>query len=116
MHTYASLKVFLLYQKHNRSMTQEQTQEMASALLVGALAIPLGQNNRTLDITTTLEGSSDKSVRLGELLFTSSLPTRDELVAEILSRGIHELASPVLANLHHVLAVEFDPLGKFEAL
>ncbi|KNC54300.1 uncharacterized protein AMSG_12339 [Thecamonas trahens ATCC 50062] len=116
MHTYAALKVFTLYQKHNRSMTQETVARMASSLLVGALSIPLSENSRTQAIVTTLEGSSDKSVRLGQLLHTSSLPTRDQLVAEIIERGIVELAAPELAELYPALVADFEPLSKFERL
>ncbi|RDB22084.1 Eukaryotic translation initiation factor 3 subunit A [Hypsizygus marmoreus] len=85
--------------------SDEELGRLAGQVLVSALAVPVGLNNK--DEQDELKG---KNARLAALLGLTKVPTRAGLLKDALSRDVLRLSPPSIKSLYNILEVTFDPL------
>lgn len=119
-HAYAYYKFFALSVSQNKALSDEDRRNMASAVVLAALAIPIyaGSGPGASSSTSALGGSGldvdnerDKKSKLAAaLLKHSSLPSREALLGELVAKGALKLVRPEVAALFRTLQVDFFPL------
>lgn len=118
-HAYAWYKFFALTMTQNKALGEEDRRNMASAAVLSALAIPIyssGPGAGTFGSGSAMPGGlevdaeRDKKSKLATLLKHASLPSRDALLAELVSKGALKLVRPEVSALFRALQVDFSPL------
>jgi translation initiation factor 3 subunit A len=119
-HAYAWYKFFSLSFTQNKSLNDEDKRNMASAVLLAALAIPVyaagpgtsaAYNTETAGTPLEIDRERDKKFRLASLLKHEAATSREALITEIVSKGVLRNARPEVASLFHLLEEEFAPLA-----
>lgn len=109
-HAYAWYKFYSLCTESRKDIKAEEKMALANTVVIAALCIPsIKESDPTSPIDTT-EVVSEKTQRMALLLDFQANPTRQDLLSEIISKGILEETSPVVAALYQDLEVKFQPL------
>lgn len=120
-HAYAWYKFFNLSFAQNKALSEEDKRNMASAVVLAALAIPVysaGPGASTSYNTESAAGAGsldfdnerDKKSKLATLLKHASMPSRESLLAEINAKNVLKYVRPEVANLFNLAESEFSPL------
>ena len=133
-HAYAWWRFYQLSAAHNNKLTEEDKRNLASAVALAALAIPLASGDKGSSagahggaggaggaafsaLDYVLEGGMpqverDRKDFLSRLLRWNSAvtPTRETLLAELAAKGVLRIVRPQAAALLRVLEADFSPL------
>ena len=118
-HSYAWLRFYVLSKNQHLSLKEEEVQQIASVVLVSALAIPIeGPTNQFNNRFFELNLHKEKNSRLTSLLGSSNANlTRDSLLKEIYQNGIPSNVLPgPLRDLYNLVEVKFQPLELCKSL
>ncbi|KAJ3127307.1 eukaryotic translation initiation factor 3 subunit A [Nowakowskiella sp. JEL0407] len=96
--------------RSNKNLTDEEHQQMASKVLISALAIPIITTSKARGFMENDEAKS-KTLRLSHLLRVQRAPTREVLLREALNKNIISRVNPELRELYNILEVQFHPLS-----
>lgn len=109
-HAFAHKAFFLLSREKNKSLTAEQTELMASSVLLAALSVPLQSSKAgTTFVEEGLE--KEKNRRMAQLLGFDINPKRQVLLDELTAQhGILSAVSPTVRKLYDCLQDRFAPL------
>ena len=120
-HAYAYYKFFALSATQNKALSEDDRRAMASAVVLGALAIPIyasagpavgigASGEGGLDV----DGERDKKSKLAALLKHPTLPSREALLSELVTKGLLNFVRPDVRELFCILQVDFSPLTLVE--
>jgi len=109
-HAYAFYRFFNI-SKVNRTLSEEESRSMASAVLLASISVPLadGVEDDIFDFTPQKE----RNARLAALLSFGNValnPDRDALIEELVSRNISSLVHPELKDFYTIMEQKFNPL------
>lgn len=111
-HAAALLKLFQLTREMKKNITAEETQRMATHVLVATLAVPLPSAHPEFDrFIETDKSPLEKAQRLAVLLGLPSPPTRASLLKDIMRFNVVQLADKQFHDLYEWLETDFDPLN-----
>lgn len=96
--------------RDNPTMTEDQLNQIASFVLLSALAIPVISTSRSRGIVDVDEARK-KTTRLTNLLNMPFAPTRASLFKDALNKGLLQKVSPEIRELYSILEVDFHPLS-----
>jgi len=115
-HAYAWYKYYSLCTESRKDIKAEEKTALANSVVIAALCIPsIKESDPTSPIDST-EVVSEKTQRMALLLDFQVNPTRQDLLSEIISKGILDEVSPVVSALFHDLEVKFQPLSMIKNL
>ena len=106
-HAYAWLRYYNLNQKQNKALGAADLTRMASALTLAALAVPVVKEHES--ISSYANDEADKLKRMTSLLGYSFHPSRELLIAQIASMGLHEHCEDWVGELFTLLENDFRP-------
>ncbi|KAJ1562097.1 eukaryotic translation initiation factor 3 subunit A, partial [Nowakowskiella sp. JEL0078] len=106
----ASWNKYYSNMRTNKNLTEEEHQQMASKVLISALAIPIITTSKARGFMENDEAKS-KVLRLSHLLRVQRPPTREVLLREALNKNIISRVKPELRELYNILEVQFHPLS-----
>ncbi|KAI8364992.1 hypothetical protein EDC96DRAFT_481685 [Choanephora cucurbitarum] len=96
----------------NKNMTEAEHSQMASIVLLSALAIPIITTTKTRPgYVEADEYRVQKLNRLSMLMGLTSHPTRTGLLKEALNKNILSRVRPEIRDLYNILEVQFHPLS-----
>ena len=107
-HAAAWNKYYATCLAHQSDMSDADRQNMATMVLLSALAIPFSAKRSSKFQDSDPEYFRQKN--LIKYLGMSIVPTRQSLIQDALDMGILKLASPEVKDLYNVLETEFHPL------
>jgi len=122
-HAFAWYRFFNLSYAQNKGLSEDDRRNMASAVVLAALAIPVYASGTGTSAAYNTEAGAggaqvteyanerSKKAKLAVLLKDSVVPSREVLVAEILAKGVLRVARPEVAALFALLEGEFNPLS-----
>jgi translation initiation factor 3 subunit A len=127
LHSYAYYKLFNLLQAHQASGSKESKRTekaekgeeatepldfktIASSLLLSSISIPSTRTTHDEDIIDMDFGDIEKQQRLANLLDLSSLPDKNLLLSQVVTKRVTSLVHPELKDLYRILEVELNPL------
>lgn len=111
-HAAAMLKLLQLTREMKKNITAEETQRMATHVLVAILAVPLPSAHPEFDrFIETDKSPLEKAQRLAVLLGLQNPPTRASLLKDMIRFNVVQLADKQFRDLHQWLEVDFDPLN-----
>ena len=104
-------KIFQFTKEHKKTFgSSEEAQQMASCVLLSTLCIPI--TNAGAGLMNNEPGYElEKNHRLCALVGITSLPTREELIAQCVSMNIMQYVPPQLKELYSMLEQQYHPLN-----
>ncbi|KAJ3220484.1 eukaryotic translation initiation factor 3 subunit A [Clydaea vesicula] len=99
-----------LYQNKRNTMSDHETQKMASMVLISALSIPIISAAKTKTYSVS-EDNKLKNLRLSALLLVATPPSREALLKFALNKSVFQHVLPELKDLYSILEVQFHPLS-----
>jgi translation initiation factor 3 subunit A len=115
-HAYAWFKFYCLVTESKREVKAEDRALFASNVLIAALIIPsFYETDATTMAASNMSAEVDdlvveKNQQMAMLLDFQSNPTRQNLLADIVAKGIHREVLPELSKLYDAFEVDFKPL------
>lgn len=110
-HAQAWHKLFAISKDHKKTFSTEEAQYMASCVLLSTLSIPILNSGPEMKKIDPLDNfSTDRQLRLSELVGINTVPTRSDLVQSLISNKIMKYVDPELKDLYSWLEEEFHPL------
>lgn len=111
-HAAALLKLFQLTRDLKKNITAEETQRMATHVLVATLAVPLPSAHPEFDrFIETDKSPLEKAQRLAVLLGLQNPPTRASLLKDMIRYNVVQAAGKEYRDLYQWLEIDFDPLN-----
>ncbi|KAI8915980.1 hypothetical protein EDD86DRAFT_268152 [Gorgonomyces haynaldii] len=109
----AAFSTFFSIKRQDKSLSQEEHSNMATLVLVSALAIPIINSSAN---AADSDENKQRYHRLTSLLRAGSVPTREQLLKEALRKSVFSLARPEARELYEILEVRFHPLSICEKI
>lgn len=109
-HAAALNKLFTLLKNHPKMAEKEKLEEIAEKNLVASLVIPIIGTNPLVSSLDEDE-TNEKVSKLSSIVGISSVPTRDSLLKDALSKSSLNYLNPRFLELYNVIEVEFHPLS-----
>lgn len=111
-HAYAWYRYYCLCLECRKDMRPEERAAQASCVLLSALCIPnFRETEGAAAVLEEDEVSAEKNAHMALLLDFQANPTRQALLAEMVSKGVLQEVPPELSALYHVLESGFRPLN-----
>lgn len=116
-HAYALYKHYHLTVTQNKALTEDSRRALASTVVLAALAIPVysatGGDGSGAGVGGEADSTQDRDrkLKLAEMLRQPTVPTREALIADIVSKGVLKAARPDVAALFRALELDFAPLA-----
>ena len=108
-HAYSCIKYFKALQKCKAEMSEEQKGALGSQVLLAALSIPVTEESES-EVDFDFDTQKEKNYRLATLLGLSAPLPRGALIADLISKGVLELAYPELVEFYKLTESKFSPL------
>ncbi|KAK9459066.1 uncharacterized protein V1516DRAFT_687529 [Lipomyces oligophaga] len=110
-HAAAASMYYNIRMQGKTALSDEELTEIATTVLLSALAIPVISTSRVRAGMLDLDESKPKNARLSGLLNLTQAPTRVSLIHDALVRGLLSRVSPEIKGLYSILEVDFHPLS-----
>ena len=111
-HATAWHKLFQISKENRKTFSAGEAQGMASCVLLSTLSIPIQMSGSELKAIDPLDNfSTERQVKLSELLGINSVPSREDLVKRLTTSNIMKYVDPELKELFSVLEEQFHPLA-----
>ena len=107
-HAYAWLKLYEINEKHNKGMTESARGQMASALVLAALAVPVVP--KSISISSYPNDEADKHKRMATLLGYQFSPDRSQLIKQVKGLGLVDQCDGDVQELFDILENQYCPL------
>lgn len=115
-HATAWMKIFQISKEHKKTFaTSDEAQLMASSVLLSTLCIPISNAGKGL-MNDEPMFTQEKNARLCGLLGINIVPTREELLAQVISLNIVQYVPPQLKELYTMLEQQYHPLNLAKAV
>ena len=102
-------RYFALVRNRTAEFSSEQLQDVANNVLLSTLAVPIIKPSARV-MSVEAEENKRRTNSLTSLLLLSRPPTRDSLIADLVSEGILSHVRPELTPIYHNLEEKFNPL------
>lgn len=113
-HAYAWFKYYSLIVEFRKDLKAEEKAVLASNVLLAALIVPTFKevdstaSNMSVEVDDIV---NDKNQKMAMLLDFQANPTRQNLLTDIIAKGILKDVISSISSLHHLLECDFKPLS-----
>lgn len=108
-HAASRHRLFAISKEHKKTFSKDEAEVMASCVLLSTLAIPITNPEANIK-NDDLGFASEKNLRLCALVGMSQVPTREQLMQNLLDSNIMQHVSPELKDLYSAIEEQFQPL------
>ncbi|XP_033119426.1 eukaryotic translation initiation factor 3 subunit A-like [Anneissia japonica] len=110
-HACALHRLLQLSREQRKNLTPEETQRMASRVLLATLTIPISPPRNDIGNMLDMGNTAMENQRkLANLLGLQNPPTRVQLIKDLVKYNVVQFVHPQLANLFNYMEVQFHPL------
>ncbi|XP_071946958.1 eukaryotic translation initiation factor 3 subunit A-like isoform X2 [Antedon mediterranea] len=110
-HACALHRLLQLSRDQRKNLTPEETQRMASRVLLATLTIPISPPRNDIGNMLDMGNTAIENQRkLANLLGLQNPPTRIQLIKDLVKYNVVQFVHPQLANLFNYMEVQFHPL------
>lgn len=112
-HATALHRLHQLTQESKKQVRAQDVRHICNCVLLSTLTVPIASADtevKAVDSYYKPAAVVEKLVRLATLVGVTAVPTRDDLVGDVLKRRILDFVDPSLKPLFSILEEEFNPL------
>eukprot|EP01113_Clastostelium_recurvatum_P006758 TRINITY_DN1308_c0_g1_i4.p1 TRINITY_DN1308_c0_g1~~TRINITY_DN1308_c0_g1_i4.p1 ORF type:complete len:1098 (+),score=327.22 TRINITY_DN1308_c0_g1_i4:172-3465(+) len=111
-HAHALYKFYTVSRTYNKGLSQEDIQMLSTRIMIAALSVPPTDSTKSRnDQILEVDSQRDKMQRMAQLLgFPGVVPTREQLIQELVIKKVHTVVFPAIRELHIELEKRFQPL------
>jgi len=111
-HATAWQKLFDISKQHKKTFNSSEAQDMASSVLMSTLCVPIMMTGPEVKSINPMDNfSQDRQSKLSELVGINAVPSRPDLIGNLVKSNIMKYVAPELKDCFTWLEQQFHPLS-----